>query len=150
GMLSIGWRNDAPATRVWVEAQDGGDPAVEAEVRDRGFALEAPYTAEPQVLADLSKRYAGITWGNGELALVSERWWKDRTTRTWKIHPDDPQAGQEVVFDRSYEDCYSEPGAPVTGLDANGRSRLVVAGNGEIFVQGAGASPEGDRPFLDR
>src|SRR5690606_31760071 len=25
-----------------------------------------------------------------------------------------------------------------------------VAGDGEIFLQGAGASPEGDRPFLDR
>src|SRR5690606_35990972 len=150
GMRSIGWRNDAPATLVWVEAQDGGDPAVEAAVRDRGFALAAAYTDKPQLLADLSKRYAGITWGNGELALVSERWWKARPTRTWKIAPDAPQAGQELVFDRSYEDRYRDPGAPVTALDANGRSRLVVAGNGEIFLQGAGASPEGYRPFLDR
>src|SRR5690606_40391328 len=49
GMRSIGWRNDAPATLVWVEAQDGGDPAVEAEERDRVFALDAPYNGEPQV-----------------------------------------------------------------------------------------------------
>lgn len=150
GMRSIGWRNDAPATLVWVEAQDGGDPAVEAEVRDRVFALAAPYTGEPAVLADLSKRYAGITWSDGELALVSERWWKDRSTRTWKIAPDAPQGGQELVFDRSYEDRYSDPGSPVTAVDDNGRSRLVVADNGEIYLQGAGASPEGDRPFLDR
>src|SRR5690606_923078 len=150
GRRSIGWRNDAPATLVWVEAQDGGDPAVEAEVRDRVFSLAAPYTGEPQVLADLSKRYAGITWGDGELALVSERWWKDRSTRTWKIAPDAPGAEQELVFARSYADRSSDRGAPVTAVDENGRSRLVVAGNGEIFLQGAGASPEGDRPFLDR
>ena len=29
------WRADAPATLVWVEAADGGDPAVKSEVRDR-------------------------------------------------------------------------------------------------------------------
>src|SRR5699024_15540 len=63
GPRSVGWRNDAPATLVWVEAQDGGDPAVEAAVRDRVFALAAPYTGEPVVLAELSKRYAGIDWG---------------------------------------------------------------------------------------
>ncbi|MCE7031923.1 prolyl oligopeptidase family serine peptidase [Lysobacter sp. GX 14042] len=149
GMRSVGWRNDAPATLVWVEAQDGGDPAVEAEVRDRVFALAAPYRGEPQVLADLSMRYAGISWGDGDLALVSERWWKDRGTRTWKIAPDRAD-GQALVFDRSYEDRYSDPGRPVTALDANGRSRLVVTDGGEIFLEGAGASPEGDRPFLDR
>src|SRR5690606_10954629 len=88
------------------------------------------------------------TWGDGELALVSERWWKDRSTRTWKIAPDAPGAGQELVFDRSYEDRYSDPGSPMTAVDENGRSRQVVAGNGEIFLQGAGASPGGGCMFF--
>ena len=34
GPRSVNWRSDAPATLVWVEARDGGDPRVEAEVRE--------------------------------------------------------------------------------------------------------------------
>jgi len=151
GVRSVTWRSDAPATLVWAEAQDGGDPSVETELRDRVFALAAPFKNEPVVLADLSMRYRGATWGNGDLALIDERWWKDRGTRTWRIAPDRPGEGQQIVFDRSYEDRYSDPGQPVTALDANGRSRLIFTPDGEgIFLDGAGASPEGDRPFLDR
>src|SRR5690606_28159936 len=151
GVRSVTWRSDAPATLVWAEAQDGGDPSVGTELRDRVFALAAPFKDEPVVLADLPMRYRGATWGNGHLALIDERCWKDRGTRTWRIAPDRPGEGQQIVFDRSYEDRYSDPGQPVTALDANGRSRLILTPDGEgIFLDGAGASPEGDRPFLDR
>ena len=34
GPRSFGWRADVPATLCWVEAQDGGDPKAEAEIRD--------------------------------------------------------------------------------------------------------------------
>ena len=34
GVREISWRADAPATLVWAEAQDGGDPAKAAAVRD--------------------------------------------------------------------------------------------------------------------
>ncbi|MEM8932719.1 MAG: S9 family peptidase, partial [Acidobacteriota bacterium] len=34
GPRQITWRNDTPATLVWAEAQDGGDAAAEAEIRD--------------------------------------------------------------------------------------------------------------------
>src|SRR5690606_15922929 len=30
GVRAVAWREDAPATLVWAEAQDGGDPAREA------------------------------------------------------------------------------------------------------------------------
>src|SRR5690606_8568622 len=47
GVRSVAWRSDAPATLVWAEAQDGGDPSVDAQVRGRVFALAAPFKGDP-------------------------------------------------------------------------------------------------------
>ncbi|MFW6040179.1 MAG: S9 family peptidase, partial [Gemmatimonadota bacterium] len=153
GPRSVQWRADAPAALVWVEARDEGDPAVEAEVRDEVLTLAAPFDAEPATLAELGLRYAGIQWGDGDLALASERWWNDRTIRTWRFTPGDPGAGAagdpELLWDRSWEDRYGDPGSPMTRTNAAGRSVLLTE-NGSLLLRGQGASPEGNRPFIDR
>ncbi|KIQ98097.1 Dipeptidyl aminopeptidase [Lysobacter sp. A03] len=151
GVRRISWRSDAPATLVWAEAQDGGDPARDVEVRDVVFAHAAPFSGKPVELARLGLRYAGATWGRDDLALIDEFWWKTRQTRQWRIAPGQPDQVAELIFDRSYEDRYNDPGTPVTRPDDAGNQRLVVSSDGgSIFLMGAGASPEGDRPFLDR
>ena len=150
GVRRIAWRADAPSTLVWAEAQDGGDPAREVEVRDRVFAHAAPFTGEPDVGADLSMRYGGVRWGHGELALLTESWWKTRQMREWRLAPD-TGAAPALLREGSYEDRYADPGTPVMQLDDRGFARLLTTGDGEtIYRIGAGASPEGDRPFLDR
>jgi dipeptidyl aminopeptidase/acylaminoacyl peptidase len=151
GVRSIGWRSDAAATLVWAEAQDGGDPSQQVEFRDHVFMQAAPFDMPPVVLATLRNRYAGIQWGRGDVALLGETWWKTRSARSWKIAPDAPQTAPELVFEGSGEDRYNDPGTPVTVRDANGFSRLMFSRDGKhIYLIGDGASPEGDRPFLDR
>ncbi|MGY0634034.1 S9 family peptidase [Luteimonas sp. A478] len=151
GVRRIEWRADAPATLVWAEAQDGGDPAVDAEVRDSVFAHAAPFAGAPAKLADLGYRYRGATWGNGDLALIDEFWWRDRQTRQWRIAPDHPDRAPELLFDRSSEDRYGDPGSPVLVSDEAGNGRLLTGSDGNsLFLIGNGASPEGDRPFVDR
>lgn len=149
GVRSVAWRSDAPATLAWVEAQDGGDPAREVAVRDIVYMQAAPFRAKPQVLAELSMRYAGTQWGSGDLALLTEYWWKTRRIREWRLQPDGGEA--VMVRDGSYEDRYADPGMAVTMPDATGNSRLLIASDGNsIYRIGDGASEEGDRPFLDR
>ncbi len=151
GVRSIGWRSDAPATLAWAEAQDGGDPSREAAVRDAVFLHAAPFEGRPVKLADLSMRYGGITWGRGDLALMSEYWWKTRQLKQWRVAPDQPSNAPALLVERSFEDRYSDPGTPMTAPDAAGNPRLIVAADGQsIFLDGEGASAEGDRPFLDR
>lgn len=151
GKRSIGWRGDVPATLVWAEAQDGGDPSREAAVRDAVFMQAAPFAAPPVRLASLASRYSGVTWGRGDLALVDEFWWKTRRTRTWRVQPDQPGAMPQLLFDRASEDRYADPGSPVMRADANGRRLLDTGTDGNsLFLAGEGASPEGNRPFLDR
>ena len=151
GVRRIEWRADAPATLVWAEAQDGGDPAREARIRDAVLMQAAPFDAPPTTLATLGSRYAGITWGRGDLALLDEFWWKTRQLRQWRIAPDAPERAPQLLSERSYEDRYADPGTPVTEDDAAGNPRLKIGADGDsIFLLGEGASPEGDRPFLDR
>ncbi|MEN1940029.1 prolyl oligopeptidase family serine peptidase [Luteimonas sp. MJ174] len=150
GVRRIAWRADAPATLVWAEAQDGGDPAREVEVRDRVLAHAAPFKGEPDVIADLSMRYGGVRWGHGGLALLTESWRKTRRTREWRLAPD-TGAAPVLLREGSYEDRYADPGTPVMQLDDRGFARLLTTGGGEtIYRIGDGASPEGDRPFVDR
>lgn len=150
GPRGFGWRADVPATVTWVTAQDGGDPSVETDVRDIMFRLDAPFDAEPSQVIALAMRYVGHTWGSDKLALVSERWWKTRRIRTWQICPDG-DAEPRVLFDRSWEDRYGDPGFPMTVRNDSGRRVLQTDDNEScLFLVGDGASPEGDQPFLDR
>ena len=145
------WRADAPASLVWAEAMDGGDARSEAEVRDRVFLLEAPFTGEPRVLIDLDQRYWNIDWGRDDLALVQTVWRTASRTKTYRIEPANADADPELLWDRSFEDRYGDPGSPVTRTDEAGQTVLAFdSGGRHLFLTGDGASPSGDYPFLDR
>ncbi|MEG1116835.1 MAG: prolyl oligopeptidase family serine peptidase, partial [Janthinobacterium sp.] len=150
GVRSVSWRVDAPATLVWAEAQDGGDPAKAAEIRDIVYTQAAPFTDKPAVLARLASRYAGVAWGRGDLALLGEAWYKTRAVKQWRIAPDQPSTPADLVYAGSFEDRYNDPGQPVMRADAAGLPRLLIAADGSILLDGQGASKDGDRPFIDR
>jgi dipeptidyl aminopeptidase/acylaminoacyl peptidase len=150
GPRSFGWRSDAPATLYWVEAQDGGDPKADAEIRDKVYTLSSPFTADPDALASLELRYSGMTWGNENLALAYGRRWKDRRMHVWQIDPDAPGTGKTLLFDYSWQDRYNVPGSALTKRLPNGYSVLLTDKRQKtIYLVGDGASPEGDRPFID-
>ncbi len=146
GPRSMGWRPDQPATLYWVEAQDGGDPKVETDLRDRLFYLAAPFEAEPTAGIPFSLRFSGINWGQEGLSVAYEFWWPTRQVKTSFFRPGEPNS--KTTFDeRSYQDRYNDPGSFVTEQNAFGRSVLLKDEN-TLYLTGAGASPEGDRPFL--
>ena len=150
GPRGINWRADVPATLYWAEAQDKGNPRVEAPVRDRVLTLAAPFSGTPAELVSLATRYGGVMWANNDLALVQERWWKTRRVKTWRVRPAQPGT-PDLLFDYSVQDRYNAPGDPVTRRDARGMNVLRLANGGNSFyLFGEGASPEGDRPFVDR
>jgi dipeptidyl aminopeptidase/acylaminoacyl peptidase len=148
GPRSHAWRADAPATIYWVETQDGGDPKKEVEIRDRVYILDAPFSGQPKELVATKLRYAGISWGNDKLALVNESWWNSRQIITSIINPSVPGT-PAVLFDRSYEDAYNDPGNPVMKRNQYGNYVLALTGNNSLYMLGKGASAEGDRPFVD-
>ncbi len=151
GPRSITWRNDEPATVVWVEAQDEGDPRQQVDTRDIVYMHPIPFTGAPTPIARLENRYAGIMWGHDNLSLVMERWFETRNERVWRINPSNVRDGQKLVRERNYEDRYNDPGTPEMRTNEFGYSVLVTDESGfNIYLTGMGASPEGNRPFLDR
>jgi dipeptidyl aminopeptidase/acylaminoacyl peptidase len=149
GRRSVAWRADADATLWWFEAADGGDPRQEADVRDRLWQQAWPFDRAPQRLLELPHRGRFMLAGDGETALVWERWWDARSERVTRISPDAPQREPQLLWERLYEDRYADPGMPMTLADERGQPRLVMQEN-SIFLAGQGASPEGNRPFVDR
>jgi dipeptidyl aminopeptidase/acylaminoacyl peptidase len=149
GKRSINWRNDAPATLVWVEALDGGDPRVTVPHRDEVFTLDAPFSGQPKSFAKLELRFGGIMWGRNDLALMNESWAESRVTRTWVVNPAKP-AERRVLMERSTQDAYNNPGSPRMTRNAMGNMVLHFTPDGKgIYMSGQGASPQGNRPFLD-
>ncbi|HJS80214.1 MAG TPA: hypothetical protein VJ748_06285, partial [Vitreimonas sp.] len=123
GPRSVEWRADAPATLVWAETQDRGDPAVDVAVRDRLYMLDAPFRGRPRVLAELADRYAGVTWGRSDFAILTSRWFNTRNEKRFAINPSRP-GGARLLLERNYQDRYNNPGAPV--LRSNGRGQALI------------------------
>lgn len=150
GPRSVTWRSDAGAMLSWVEALDGGDAAAEADERDRLFLLDEPFSGVPEPLMTFGFRFSDVAWGDGDLAIATEWWWDTRTIRAWRVHPDSHATEPHLLMDRSWEDRYNDPGEPIMTINEMGRSVLLTTdGSAGIYLIGDGASPEGDRPFLD-
>lgn len=144
------WRSDKAAMLYWVEAQDGGDPKVEATIRDKMFCLSAPFQKAPIECLDFKLRYGGVTWGNDNLAITDEWQWQNRQiiTSIWK--PSQGNRDKKVIFDRSWEDQYNDPGFFETQWNKQGKPVLLtVDDDTKLYLRGQGASPEGNRPFVD-
>ncbi len=149
GPRQVQWRTDADSTLFWVEALDGGDPKVDVEFRDQLF-LWSPGEDSPSPWHSLKLRSWGVDWGDDETALIHEGWTKDRRTRTYLVSPGRPSESEpKVLFDRSSEDRYSDPGRPLYRQSNHVNPVLKMSEDGRsIYLSGQGASPEGDRPFL--
>jgi dipeptidyl aminopeptidase/acylaminoacyl peptidase len=150
GPRSAQWRNDAPATLVWVEAQDGGDPRRQAAIRDRVLMLDAPFTAAPIRLVELADRFGSIAWGRDDFALVTTRWWNDRRENRIAVAPARPGEGR-VLLTRNYQDRYGDPGTPLLRRDDRGQPLIHFTADGRgLYMTGQGATREGEYPFLAR
>ena len=149
GRRITGWRNDLPASLVFAEALDGGDPANDVEYRDALFQLDAPFDEAPQPLMKTINRFSGIRWGNKKMAIVTDYWWNNRNTKTYLFNPSDPNEDPVVIEDRNRQDQYSDPGNFVMERNEMGRSVLALDGK-YSFLVGDGYSEEGQFPFVDR
>ena len=145
GPRSFTWNPTEPHTLVWVEAEDGGDPRREVPHRDKVMVQAAPFSDAPIELARTEFRFDGIRWTEDGTALLTEYDRPTRWTRTWLLS--DSTEPREL-WDRSSEDRYADPGTPLSRPRPGGS--VVRQAEGSILLSGAGASPEGDRPFLDR
>ena len=150
GPRDFAWRANQPATLTWAEALDGGDWKAEVPARDRVMSLAAPFTAKPVEITKVKQRYAGLSWfADGSRVLLDEydenRHWRTTTL----LDADDASVAPQVLWDLSYDELYDDPGSPQFRMLPDG-AWVLREQDGALFLSGQGATPKGDRPFLDR
>jgi dipeptidyl aminopeptidase/acylaminoacyl peptidase len=159
------WVATLPATLVWAEALDGGDPKTKAPYRDHLMMLGAPFKGQLVELAKLEQRYTsrgvgggggggfggrnGIEWGENGIGLVRDFDRDRRWTRTFLINVNQPGQAPKLIWERSIRDRYRDPGTPMLRTLPNGKRVMRQQGD-TIFLTGDGASQKGEFPFLDR
>jgi dipeptidyl aminopeptidase/acylaminoacyl peptidase len=147
GPRRVRWRATAPASLLWIEALDGGDPAAEASHRDKLMMLDAPFRDEPREVFRAEHRIRHWRWGEqGGTLMLTQRERMKRWRHEWLLDVDAGTA--RPWFDLSEKERYADPGGPLMRPLDNGR--WVMRQQGErVWFSGSGGSPEGDRPFLD-
>jgi len=150
GPRDFSWRATDPATLVWAEALDGGDWNVKVPARDKILLQKAPFSSPAVEIARTEQRYAGFDWSEQPAtALLTEfdanRHWR----KSFVIDVDHPEQKPRLLWDLSTDERYKDPGYPIFRQLANG-SWVVRQDGDSIYLAGAGASPDGDRPFIDR
>ena len=150
GPRAYQWRPDEPASLVWVEAMDGGNPKEKVPHRDRILTLAAPFQSQPREVFETVERFTGLeALATGGKALVTDYDRNKRWARTIEIGWNTPNQEGRVIFSRNVQDRYHDPGRPVMSRLPNGRQAILQHGD-DIYLTAEGASPSGDHPFLDR
>jgi dipeptidyl aminopeptidase/acylaminoacyl peptidase len=151
GPRSYSWRADKPASLFWVEALDKGEYSNEMQYHDQVYYLEAPFDRGPEKLIALEKRFSGILWGKDDFAIINEQLARTRTLVVSSFDPSDPMKPGKKIYEYGNDDRYANPGAFITVPNSSGRQVLLFADKGRsLFLTGQGASPGGDRPFIDK
>ena len=150
GPRDFAWRATEPATLVWAEALDGGDWKIKVPARDKILLMKAPFNLPAVEIARTEQRFAGFSWSEQQsVALLNEYDHNRHWRRSFVVDIDAPQRLPRLLWDLSTDEKYAHPGSPVRRQLANGASVIRVDGD-SIYLSGNGASPDGDRPFLDR
>ncbi|WP_188461718.1 prolyl oligopeptidase family serine peptidase [Marivirga lumbricoides] len=148
GRRSMNWRSDKPATLIYAEALDEGDPEKEVPYRDEIFELDAPFKGEGQPMFKTINRFSYVQWGTEDIAVAHDYWWNTRNTKSYVFNPSDNSQKPKVIVDRSYQDNYSDPGYFVTTKNEFNETILVI-NNGNSYLMGDGYSEKGQFPFVD-
>ncbi len=150
GPRNVGWMPTAPATLVWVEALDGGNPKTAAEHRDRWMARAVPLVAEPVELLRTEHRARDLRWLANPTAVLSGEFDRDRRWQRVTLREIPRRERPDVVVeDRSINDRYGDPGQVQTEVRADG-TRIVRRQGDWIYRSGSGDGPGGARPFIAR
>jgi dipeptidyl aminopeptidase/acylaminoacyl peptidase len=145
GPRSFTWHPVEPATLYWAEALDRGDLRNRVPQRDRVMVLKAPFTATPAEVLKTEWRFGFMQFTEKGIALVTETDRATRMRRTW-IYDPGLTGTPRKIWELLQEDSYKNPGTPVL----RPASAKIIQSADAIYLTGNGASPKGDRPFLDR
>ena len=149
GKRNFRWRSDKPSTLSYTIALDEGDPSKIKEFRDALYLWRAPFNDPSVYITKVKNRISGVYWGNDNIAIITDRWWNSRNTKTYVFNPSNPNSEAQLIIDRNYQDVYSDPGNFVQVKNQYNKNILLIDDN-STFTIGNGYTENGQFPFLDK
>lgn len=150
GPRNVDWKSSVPATLIWSEALDGGDPNTKVDHRDRFVTHAAPFRDKPVELLKTQYRAFGMSFFSDPSIVITTEFDRDRRWVRALLHDLAlPGTTPKTLMDRSIRDKYGDPGRIVTVPDETGH-RIARQDGDWIYRSGSGASPKGNLPFIDR
>ena len=147
GPRSVGWIPVEPATLMWTEALDGGNPRTKVAQRDKVMKLAAPFNGLPVEMLRTEHRFQGRAFGERDGMMIFYDFNRDSQKRRMFVTDYRNPSNVKQIFDLNVNDRYADIGTPVTKQLPNGITVVLQSGD-NIFLSGAGSTPEGDRPFF--
>jgi len=148
GPRQVRWHPGEPGGLVWVQALDGGNPKEKVPHRDQLMYYRPPTRMAPVPLTKTEHRLTTLQFfAKGQRFLVTDYDRDRRWQRTFLLDGSPREGGEsKLLFSRNIQNRYQDPGTPMT----QATDGTVLESAGQMYLNGAGASPQGDRPFLDR
>lgn len=143
---SYNWLDNSPATVSWIEPLDSGLIKNKMDYHDVAFTLAAPFNGTAKELVKTAERMYNVTDLTNGLYFVTEG---SRAKHRQKMSKFGADGKPETLIDRSTDDAYNNPGTPLTEKNRYGRSTVKLINGSQLFMIGAGASANGDLPFLN-
>ncbi len=125
GPRNYAWRSDKPATLFWVNAFDDGDPRKDVAFRDGIYTLNAPFTGEPEEFYKIKYRFANITWGNDQIALLGQRWREKNISSKTIINPSKKTA-IDLGEEKDDDEVNANGGSYITQKNQFARNVLLI------------------------
>ena len=140
------WLSNSPATVRWIEPLDSGLIKNKMEYHDAAYTLAAPFTTAPKLLVKTAERLYTVTDITEDLYMVVEG---SRAKHRQKMSKLNGSGKMELLFDRSTDDAYTDPGMPMTEKNKYGLSVPKLLNGTKMVMRGNGSSSKGDLPFLN-
>ena len=145
GPRGFRWHPIEPATLIYIEALDKGDPTVKVPFRDRIVAIKAPFTGQPAEWFKTEWRAAGVTFSEKGIDPADGDGSRHADATHW-LYLDGVASSPQKIWELRQQDRYRDPGTP---MPRPSTGTFMQVGDRDL-PDGPGASPKGDRPFLDR
>ena len=141
------WFDNDPATVSWIEPLDSGIMKKKMDFHDAAYTLSAPFNGTAKLIAKTEMRMFGITDVNKDIIFITEG---SQSKQKRKLSNLNPLTGiMDVLYDRSTNDAYNDPGTPVLEKNRYGVNAVKLINGNTLFMRGNGASSKGDLPFLN-
>lgn len=149
GIRSPEWIPTENSSLCWIVAKDDGDPKKIVPFRDSFYKLSSPFDQEPKLFLKTKNRgyVSGFTNEKGRFVYIDYD--RDNEWMSTYYGSYDGSTGDKMLFTRSENEKYENPGEFVTAKMPNGFEVIKVK-DGSAYLYGQGYSETGNFPFLHK